>query len=51
LHDVCATLGDEPRARTALQRARTLFVAVSDARGVPYTDAKPALSTVKQPGA
>jgi hypothetical protein len=24
---------------------------VGDARGVPYTDAKPALSRVKQPGA
>ena len=51
LHDVCATLGDEPRAQAALQRARALFVAVGDARGVRYTDAKPALSRVKQPGA
>ena len=51
LHDVCVALGDEPRAQTALQRARALFVAVGDARGVPYTDAKPALSAVKQPGA
>jgi predicted ATPase len=51
LHDVCVTLGDEPRALTALRRARALFVAVGDARGVPYTDAKPALSTVKRPGA
>ena len=51
LHDVCVALGDEPRAQTALQRARGLFVAVGDARGVPYTDANPALSRVKQPGA
>jgi predicted ATPase/DNA-binding SARP family transcriptional activator len=51
LHDVCVALGDEPRAQTALQRARALFVAVGDARGVPYTDAKPALSRVKQAGA
>jgi hypothetical protein len=51
LHDVCVALGDEPRAQTALQRARALFVAVGDARGVPYTDAKPALSEVKHPGA
>jgi hypothetical protein len=51
LHDVCVVLGDEPRARTALQRARALFVAVGDARGVACTDAKPALSRVKQPGA
>jgi tetratricopeptide (TPR) repeat protein len=51
LHEVCVTLGDEPRAQTALQRARALFVAIGDARGVPYTDAKPALSRVKQPGA
>jgi hypothetical protein len=51
LHDVCVALGDERRAQTALQRARALFVAVGDARGVPYTDAKPALSAVKQPGA
>ena len=51
LHDVCVTLGDEPRAQTAMQRARALFVAVGDARGVPYTDAKPALTRVKQPGA
>jgi predicted ATPase/DNA-binding SARP family transcriptional activator len=51
LHEVCVTLGDEPRAQEALQRARALFVAVGDARGVPYTDAKPTLSAVKQPGA
>ena len=51
LHDVCVALGDESRAQTALQRARALFVAVGDARGVAYTDAKPALSAVKQPGA
>jgi hypothetical protein len=51
LHDVRVVLGDEPRAQTALQRARALFVAVGDARGVPYTDANPALSRVKQPGA
>jgi hypothetical protein len=51
LHDVCIARGDERRARTALQRARALFVAVGDARGVPYTDAKPTLSRVKQPGA
>jgi predicted ATPase/DNA-binding SARP family transcriptional activator len=51
LHDVCVALGDGRRAQTALQRARALFVAVGDARGVPYTDAKPALSAVKQPGA
>jgi predicted ATPase/DNA-binding SARP family transcriptional activator len=51
LHDVCVTLGDEPRAQTELQRARALFVAVGDARGVPYTDAKPTLSRVKQPSA
>ena len=51
LHDVYVALGDEPRAQTALQRARALFVTVGDARGVPYTDAKPALSAVKQPGA
>jgi predicted ATPase/DNA-binding SARP family transcriptional activator len=51
LHDVCVTLGDNPRAQTALQRARALFVAVGDARGVSYTDAKPAVSRVKQPGA
>jgi tetratricopeptide (TPR) repeat protein len=50
LHDVCVTLGDEPRAQTALQRARALFVAADDVRGVPYTDAKPALSAIKQPG-
>jgi tetratricopeptide (TPR) repeat protein len=50
LHDVCVALGDEPRAQTALQRARALFVAVGDARGVAYADAKPALSAVKQPG-
>jgi hypothetical protein len=51
LHDVCVALGDEPRAQTAMQRARALFVAVGDARGLPYTDAKPALTRVKQPGA
>jgi predicted ATPase/DNA-binding SARP family transcriptional activator len=51
LHDVCVALGDGRGAQTALQRARALFVAVGDARGVPYTDAKPALSAVKQPGA
>ena len=51
LHDVYVALGDEPRAQAALRRARALFVAVGDARGVPYTDAKPALSRVKQPGA
>jgi predicted ATPase/DNA-binding SARP family transcriptional activator len=51
LHDVYVALGDEPRAQTALQRARALFVTVGDARGMPYTDAKPALSAVKQPGA
>jgi hypothetical protein len=51
LHDVYVALGDGRRAQTALQRARALFVAVGDARGVPYTDAKPALSAVKQPGA
>jgi tetratricopeptide (TPR) repeat protein len=50
LYDVCVALGDESRAQTALQRARALFVAVRDARGVPYTDAKPVLSAVKQPG-
>ena len=51
LHDVHVALGDEPRAQRALQRARSLFVTVGDARGVTYTDAKPALSRVKQPGA
>ena len=51
LHEVCVALGDEPRAQTALQRARALFVAVGDARGAAYTDAKPALSAVKAPGA
>jgi tetratricopeptide (TPR) repeat protein len=51
LHDVRVALGDEARAQTALQRARALFVAVGDARGVAYTDAKPALSAVKQPRA
>jgi predicted ATPase/DNA-binding SARP family transcriptional activator/tetratricopeptide (TPR) repeat protein len=51
LHDVCVARGDERRAQTALQRARALFVAVGDARGVAYTDAKPELSGVKQPGA
>ena len=42
LADVCVALGDESRARTARQRARDLFVAVGDVRGVPYADAKPA---------
>ena len=51
LHDVCTALGDEPRAQTALERARALFVAVGDARGMLYTDAKPAQSVIKQPGA
>jgi predicted ATPase/DNA-binding SARP family transcriptional activator len=51
LRDVCVTLGDEHRAETALQRAQALFVAVGDTRGVRYTDAKSALSPVKQPGA
>jgi predicted ATPase/DNA-binding SARP family transcriptional activator len=51
LHDVYTALGAEPRAQTALQRARALFVAVGDARGVTYADAKPALSAVKRPGA
>ena len=51
LHDVYVALGDESRAQPALQRARALFIAVRDARGVPYTDAKPALSAVKRPGA
>jgi predicted ATPase/DNA-binding SARP family transcriptional activator len=51
LHEVCVALGDDPGAQTALQRARALFVAVGDARGVPYTDAKPVLSGVKQSGA
>jgi hypothetical protein len=51
LHDVCVAMGDERRADTALQRARALFVAVGDARGVRLTDAKPALSALKQPGA
>jgi predicted ATPase/DNA-binding SARP family transcriptional activator len=51
LHDVCVTLGDEPRAQTAMRRARALFVAVDDARGMSCTDAKPALTGVKQPGA
>jgi predicted ATPase/DNA-binding SARP family transcriptional activator len=50
LHDVCVALGDESRAQPALQRARALFVAVGDTRGMLYTDAKPALSAVKQPG-
>jgi predicted ATPase/DNA-binding SARP family transcriptional activator len=40
LHEVCGVLGDEPRAETALRRARALFVAVGDTRGVHYTDAK-----------
>jgi predicted ATPase/DNA-binding SARP family transcriptional activator len=47
LHDVCVALGDEPRAQTALRRARALFVAVGDARGMQHTDAKPALSARK----
>jgi hypothetical protein len=51
LHEVCMGLGDEPRAQTALRAARALFVAVGDVRGVPDTDAKPALSAVKPPGA
>jgi tetratricopeptide (TPR) repeat protein len=51
LHEVCVAIGDEPRAQRALQRARALFVAVGDARGVAYTDDKPALSGLKQPGA
>jgi predicted ATPase len=51
LHDVCVALGDEARAEAELQRARALFVAVGDARGVPYTDAKRVLTPVKQPGA
>jgi predicted ATPase/DNA-binding SARP family transcriptional activator len=50
LHDVCVALGDESRAQTALERARALFVAVGDVRGLRYTDAKPELSGVKQPG-
>jgi predicted ATPase/DNA-binding SARP family transcriptional activator len=37
LHDVCVGLGDEARAQTALRRARALFVAVGDARGVCTT--------------
>jgi hypothetical protein len=40
-------LGDGTRAQTALTRARTLFVAVGDERGVRDTDAKPALSAGK----
>jgi hypothetical protein len=51
LHDVRVALGDEARAEAELQRARALFVAVGDARGVPYTDAKRVLTPVKQPGA
>jgi tetratricopeptide (TPR) repeat protein len=51
LHEVCVELGDEPRAQRALRRARALFVAVGDVRGVPYTDAKPALSVGKPPAA
>ena len=47
LHDVCVALGDGTRAQTALTRARTLFVAVGDERGVRDTDAKPALSAGK----
>jgi predicted ATPase/DNA-binding SARP family transcriptional activator len=51
LHEVCGLLGDEPRAETALERARALFVAVGDTRGLRYTDAKSELSAVKQRGA
>jgi tetratricopeptide (TPR) repeat protein len=51
LHEVCVSLGDDSGARTALQRARALSPAVGDARGVPYTGAKPVLSGVKQSGA
>jgi len=51
LHDVSVALGDELRARTALQRARALFVAVGDARGLSSTAAKPALSGGKDRGA
>ena len=51
LHEVCARLGDERRAQTALRAARALFVAVGDVRGVPYTDAKPVLSVGKPPAA
>ena len=51
LHDVYVALGDEPRAHTARQRARSLFVSVGEVRGVRHTDAKPALSEVKQAGA
>jgi tetratricopeptide (TPR) repeat protein len=51
LHEVCVELGDDPRAQGALRRARALFVTVGDVRGVPYTDAKPALSVGKPPAA
>jgi predicted ATPase len=51
LHEVCVELGDEPRAQRALRRARALFAAVGDVRGVPYTDAKSALSVGKPPAA
>jgi tetratricopeptide (TPR) repeat protein len=51
LHEVCGLLADEPRAETALQRARALFIAVGDAHGMQYTDAKSQLSGVKQRGA
>jgi len=51
LHDVSVALGDELRARTALQRARALFVAVGDARGLSSTAANPALSGGKDRGA
>jgi predicted ATPase/DNA-binding SARP family transcriptional activator len=51
LHDVSMALGDESRAQTALQRARSLFVTVGDARGMRETDAKSALSAGKPLGA
>jgi predicted ATPase/DNA-binding SARP family transcriptional activator len=51
LRDVSVTLGDERRAESALRRARALFAGVGDARGVRCTDAKSALSAVKQPRA
>ena len=51
LHEVSMALGDQQRARIELQRARALFVAVGDARGIAYTDANPLLSAVKQLGA
>jgi tetratricopeptide (TPR) repeat protein len=37
LHDIRLGLGDEPRARTALLRARELFIVTGDARGVDCT--------------